>query len=58
MKRYILIIPNGSHSAKFEADSLQQIAAMVCLGDKYTVIDTWTGATKSNHKLEINAVLL
>jgi hypothetical protein len=53
MKRYILIIPGCGDAQTFDADDLETIKAMICLSDNYTVIDTWTGATKNNHKLEI-----
>ena len=51
MKRYVLIIPNDS--GLFSADSLEEIKAMICPGDKFTVVDTHTGATKDNHFLKI-----
>jgi hypothetical protein len=51
MKRYILIVANSG--LFFEDDSLELIGAMIAFGDRWTVVDRLTGATKNNHKLEI-----
>lgn len=54
-KRYLLVIAGSS--SFFESDSLEEINAMICLGDKFTVIDKFTGATKDNHYLKIHTNL-
>lgn len=54
MKRYILIIPDNNGGSIFEADSMEEITAMICFGDKFTVVDKLTGATKDNHCLKIS----
>lgn len=55
MKRYTLFIV-GADTA-FQSDSLEEIAAMICFGDNYTVVDSKTGATKTNCFLEIESAL-
>jgi len=55
MKRYTLFIVGAETT--FQSDILEEIAAMICLGDKWTVVDSKTGATKTNCFLEIGSVL-
>lgn len=55
--RYMLLIPDQNGGSVFEAESLEEIKAMICLGDKFTIIDKFTGATKDNHWLKIATTL-
>lgn len=53
----MLLIPDQNGGSVFEAESLEEIKAMICLGDKFTIIDKFTGATKDNHWLKIATTL-